>query len=419
MALVLHLAVLSTVDPVDFLVYRYAVIGVFDGVDLYAANLVGPMMPDGGLPYTYTPFGVLALLPTALLGPWSAFAVWSLLTLTGFVWSMWQVIPQDRRRPWLLPVLAAVASATSVVAHHLHFGQVNVFLMIMVIWDLTRSRSSVISRRLPRGVLVGMAAAIKLTPGLFMVFFLLTRQWRLFWASTVSFIACTSLAGLLFPTMSWRFFSDTLWSLGTRVSLTGDLGTSGNNSITGLFTALGGIPKPLILAALVVAAVYILGAAGKTHWRGEHTAAWLIIGVGAPLLSPVSWIHHWVYLLPALCYLVGTRRFHRMSMVGIVLPGLLLLVGPEAGQWLFSTAPSWLWPAAAILRQSLMVASVAVIFWLQRTQPCHRLRPKAREDRDPRSRSSRAHPFLPTPASGDDSVTVDGKPLPVSPRVMA
>lgn len=378
-ALVLQLRVISTVNPVDFLVYRYAVGDALHGENLYGANVFGPLMPENGLPYTYTPFGLLALWPTTLFSSTVAFIVWSALSLLAFIWCMWRMLPRSRRAPWLLPVLAVAASLTSVVAHHLIFGQINVFLMALVLWDLTRSRHPVVDRFLPRGALVGVAAAIKLTPGLFMLFFLLTRQWRLFWASTVSFTLCTFAAGLVFPRMTWDFFSDTLWHLGTRVSLTGDLGTSGNNSITGLISAVGDFPRILTTTVLVLSAAGILTLAYRTHARGRAIEAWLIIGLAAPLLSPVSWIHHWVYLLPALCFVLSTGRLTRGRLALLSGCVLLFLVGPQGGAWLFDTTSTWLWPVAGIFRQSLMVASLILIVWLGHQQPAGVMRSAAPE----------------------------------------
>ena len=368
-ALFLQLRVISTVNPVDFLVYRYAVDEALNGVNLYASNVFGPMMPEGGLPYTYPPFGLLALWPSTWFGSGSSFLLWSALSLVTVIWCIWRIIPQHRRSLWILPVIATGASITSVVAHHLAFGQINIFLIALVILDLTRTQAAGRKRFLPRGALVGVAAAIKLTPGLFILFFLVTRQWRLFWASALSCALCTLGAGLIFPQMTWDFFSQALWSLGSRVSLTGDLGTSGNNSITGLLTAVGSVSETLISMVVVLSAAGLLTLAARTQARALSIQAWLIIGLSAPLISPVSWIHHWVYLLPALCFVIASERVTRARMALLSLCLLLLVVGPQGGEWLLENTAAWLWPIAWIFRQSLMLASVILIFCLASHQP--------------------------------------------------
>lgn len=368
-ALFLQLRVISTVNPVDFLVYRYAAGEALSGANLYTSNVLGPMMPEGGLPYTYTPFGLLALWPTTLFSSGSSFLLWSTLSLVTVIWCIWRIIPPHRQNLWMLPVIAAGASVTSVMAHHLAFGQINVFLMALVILDLTRTQAAGRKYFLPRGTLVGIAAAIKLTPGLFILFFLVTRQWRLFWASAISCALCTLGAGLIFPQMTWDFFSQTLWSLGSRVSLTGDLGTSGNNSITGLLTTFGDLPETLISMVVVLSAAGLICLAVRTQARSLRVQAWLIIGLSAPLLSPVSWIHHWVYLLPALCFVIASGRVTRARIALLGLCLLLLVVGPQGGEWLLDNTAAWLWPIAWTFRQSLMIASVLLIVCLASQQP--------------------------------------------------
>ncbi len=60
------------VEPVDFLVYRYAAQAFAAGSNIYEGNLSGPLIVDEGMPFTYTPFAVIFLWPTVLFDWWTA-----------------------------------------------------------------------------------------------------------------------------------------------------------------------------------------------------------------------------------------------------------------------------------------------------------------------------------------------------------
>ena len=64
-------------------------------------------------------------------------------------------------RAWVLAVAVVLASTTCVMVDNVVVGQVNVALMALCLVDLRRRDTTRLARWMPRGVLVGLAAAIK------------------------------------------------------------------------------------------------------------------------------------------------------------------------------------------------------------------------------------------------------------------
>ena len=148
----------------DLSVYQHGGRTVLDGL-----SSLGRDDPVTGLPFTYPPFAAVVMVPVAPLPAWLAAALWtgaSMAALAGVV----VVTRRSLGRPapgWLVAVVAGGAVALEPVWQNLAFGQVNVFLMLAVLVDLVRPE------RRWSGVLVGVAAGVKLTPLVFVVLLVL------------------------------------------------------------------------------------------------------------------------------------------------------------------------------------------------------------------------------------------------------
>ncbi len=375
---------LSRVNPVDFLVYRYGAGAARGGANIYDGNLAGPMLPAGGLPFTYTPFAALALLPTTLL-PWKlAFALWGIASLLVLAWTIERFTPLDvQRRTTVIGGLLALAALTTMLVAGLGFGQINVLLMGLCLADLYRSDTSLLGRYLPRGVLVGVAAAIKLTPILFIVYFVVTRQRRLAAWSAAGLAATFAIGGVVYPAMTHDFFTTVVWSLSGRVDLGGAFATYGNSSVQGALAALaqwngwGSWSQHAATVASVVVATCCLLGARTTYRRGRIVESWLMVGLTAPLVSPVSWVHHWVYLVPALVML-GFRARSTLARTAVGVGTVMLLFGPKPGQLLLEHGGPLLAPLALLQRECLIVVTVACLCALRLGRPSDRPFPQPR-----------------------------------------
>jgi hypothetical protein len=346
--------------PSDFLVYRYGCSAAIHGVDLYAHDITGPHVD--GMPFTYTPFGALALLPTIWGAWWIGYAVLTAVSLGILGWAFAHSIPADLpHRAWAIAGLMLAAGTTCIMIDNVRHGQVNLLLMGLCLGDLHRRDR----RWLPRGVLVGLAAAIKLTPGLFIVYFVLTRQWRLVRAAVIGAAAATLAGAIAFPKATSSFLTSALWTLPDRVDLHHPKSYWGNSSVTGALAAAG--IEMLTMPAVLAVAVWALVNACRTARNGCERDAWLIVGIAAPLLSPYSWLHHHVYLFPALASLFLTRAGRpalRASIAAVLV--VALHFGPRTGaSWLGTGRPELVLPGL-VMRESLLLLAITCIVLLAR-----------------------------------------------------
>ncbi|NKE62153.1 DUF2029 domain-containing protein [Lentzea sp. PSKA42] len=245
--------------PIDLDVYRLGGRAWLDGTGLYTGFTGPPLDPD--LPFTYPPiaavlFSGLSIVPQWLQNP--------LVVALGFVaLTAVCVAVTGKVRPglgWTLgPVAAIVAPALDPVWMTYGYGQVNLFLLAMVVIDCL-----LVTDRRWRGVLVGVAAAIKLTPAIFVLYFLVKRDRRAAITSMVTFAGLVVAGFLATPRDSVQYWFHSL----LNPDRIGDMSLSTNQSIRGLLRGLGleqGTETLLwvSLAAVVVAvAVFV---ARRTH----------------------------------------------------------------------------------------------------------------------------------------------------------
>src|SRR5215472_4819114 len=382
-------------EPVDFHVYRYASVLAIHGSDIYAGNLTGPGLGGHGLPFTYPPFALLALLPTALASWSTAYHVWGLAAAFALAWTenavAVRVIPlgSGTRRAAVLACALTLTAASTMMVNEISMGQVNSLLMLACLADLLRPRHGRLARLIPPGTLVGVATAIKLTPGLFICYFVVTRQWRLARNSALAAAACMLAAAAVYPAMSEQFLTSVIWHLPHLVAFGHSFSSSGNNSVQGILAAIGPWTSPLRTPSSFAAAALGLWAARACHRLGHELEAWLITGITAQLVSPVSWIHHWIWLAPAVL-LAALYARNGVQRTGTVLAVVMLLIGPSAGQYLLVHGPAWALPFAALQRECLVLAGIwcCVTFLIHDRAARHR---GPRTETDARRKLGRLH----------------------------
>jgi alpha-1,2-mannosyltransferase len=304
---------------------------------LNGAHLYGPLpatMSGARLPFTYPPLAAILLSPLSML-PMAVASV--LLTaasaaLLAFVlraclrsldqpgaqlsgWAVW----------WLLPL----AFALEPVRNTLAYGQVNIVLMALVAADCLAP-----SARWPRGSLVGLAAAIKLTPAAFVLFFLLRRDWRAAGMAAASFLAATGVGFLLAWHDSVQYWTRTVYD----ASRVGGLSYAANQSVVGVLARLG-FSHPALAEVWLVVAVAVVGAAclgmRRSFAASQDCLALSLNAFAALLISPISWSHQWVWCVPALV---------AMAAVGLRQKALIPLAATTVGMVVFAAGPQWWFP---------------------------------------------------------------------------
>ncbi|WP_410642622.1 glycosyltransferase 87 family protein [Amycolatopsis sp. lyj-346] len=314
---------------VDLDVYRLGSTALLHGQALY-----GTLPPTGDgqfLLFTYPPFAAILLAPLAVLPYWAACLALTLLTLGVLAVVLVTVLRAlGARCDWRrVAALLLAAEVLEPVLRTLYAGQIDLLLLVLVVLDVL-----VDTPRWPRGLLIGLAAAVKLTPAVFLLYFLLRRDGRAAVTAVVTFLAATALGFLVAGADSVRYWTGALWDTG-RV---GEPTYAGNQSLLGLL-ARAGVPAEARTAwwLPLVAVVVLLTAWGvrRALAAGEPAVALGLNAIGGLLVSPISWTHHWVW---AVVVLLGWAELARRTRRR----GFAVLAG--TGAVLFVAGPQWWWP---------------------------------------------------------------------------
>lgn len=281
----------------DLSVYRFGGQTLLDGLPLYQGA-----DPATVLPFTYPPFAALLFAPLTVL-PWPVLvAVWSAASFAALV----LVCRVYGVRGRWLPVGVATASlALEPVWSTFTLGQVNIFLLLLVSADLLRG----VDRRWG-GVLIGIAAGIKLTPLIFIVFLVLIGRRDVALRALAACAATVAVGFVVVPKDAVEFWTHAVMDPG-RV---GGVPFARNQSVLALLTRLFG-EEPSKLVWLLVAGPLALGVlllARRAWLRDDRPLAAVLVGLAMLLASPISWSHHWVWVVPGLVMLVrGLDRLDR------------------------------------------------------------------------------------------------------------
>ena len=396
---------------VDLEVYRAGATAFLHGRDIYLAH---PRLVP--LPFTYPPFAAVFFVPVGVLPDWLARGAISLLSGGALVFSV--VASLRLAAPsWSFRARAAVglavAGATPLiepVRDTFRLGQVNLLLMALVLADLVvilaggahgeeradragraagggakrtdpadrpdradraadgASRRGLRQPRwLPPGVLIGLATAVKLTPGIFILYLLVLRRTREALIAMGAAAAATASAAVLMPSESGHYWRHLVFD-DRRI---GSPGNVWNQSLRGALARLSGSPNGAHLLWLALALGVIVAGmalAVEVHRGGEALLGLGLAALTGLLVSPISWNHHWVWFIPLAIGLVRRaavtgRRRDRWLAVGWVATFSLASLAwwPFAHQDNYQLGPIYTVAADAYVLAALAVA--AVLAW--------------------------------------------------------
>jgi alpha-1,2-mannosyltransferase len=281
----------------DFKSYVATGRAVRAGAPLYEPGV--SHLPTIGGTFKYTPFAAgvfvpLTLVPKLLL-PMLALLV-NLFSLLLVVWVSLggQGYARDHGRVAATAALTALALPLQPVLMNFTAGQVNLILLLLVLADLTGRD------RWWTGVGVGLAAGIKLIPGIFVVYLLVTRRFRAAAVAVGAFVL-TALAGFIaLPGDSRAFWAANLADP-SRITGDSDAMSPENQSIRGALARLLGIadvPGPVWIPVAAVVALAALWIAVRAHRQNRELLAVSVIGTAMVLVTPWTWTHYWVWFIP-------------------------------------------------------------------------------------------------------------------------
>ncbi len=354
---------------IDADVYRMGGQAWLQGRPLYADGASFHTQGGIDLPFTYPPLSAIVFAPLAMVSLPAASVAINAVTCVLLVVSVWIVLtrmdvagswqvsdPGWARRGWLAAGAVALGMKyLEPIQANFSFGQINVVLMTLVIADCVPRRTL-----LPRGTLVGLAIALKLTPAVFLLYFVLRRDTRAVLVAMASFVAASLLAFALAWKDSWEYWTSTIH----HTDRIGDVTLNTNQNAAGALARLGldgGTHFVVWTAACFAVLGLAVWAARRALAAGESTLALVCVALFGLVVSPVSWSHHWVWALPAIlvtAVIAWRRRDVALAMVGAA--GAALMTWPpiellpehhEAGAawWRQLFGMSYVWWALALI----------------------------------------------------------------------
>ena len=276
----------------DLRVYHAAARALFAGRAPYHL-----LFTSARLPYTYPPFG---LLVTSVLGFGSTgvldVSFW-VVNGVAAVCTVYAALRMCRLpgggRSWAMAAALAGAGVLVLepVRSNVDFGQINTILFALVIADVALLASPW------RGALVGVAAAVKLTPAVFVLYFVVRREWRAAGTAAGSALGASIIGLAVLPSASVQYWRHDAFDPGR----TGPLGYVSNQSWSGMLHRAPfphGALQPVLWAALALATVAAgATAAYRSSARGRPLEALMAVALTGVVVGPVSWTHHWSWVV--------------------------------------------------------------------------------------------------------------------------
>ncbi|HEU5416371.1 MAG TPA: glycosyltransferase family 87 protein [Streptosporangiaceae bacterium] len=338
----------------DLEVYRNGGESIRNGSGLYTT------LTNGKLLFTYPPVSGVLSVPLTWVPAQAARAAWMLmvyLPLAVVIWLAFRPVlaRAGRYAPAVLGLLITCGTLLTPMRQEVHYGQIDIFLVALCALDCLARRP-----RWPRGALIGLATAIKLVPGVFVIYLLITGRRKAAAVAAGSFAAWTGLAWLIAPEASAHYWTSAVFN----ASRLGQNAQAANQSLNGmLLRAFFPHPPP---AVLWIAVALLVGVAGfaiarVVSRRGFELGGVASTGLLAALLSPVAWVHHYCWVILAIGAIAGNCRSERRVIAAIVAGGLFMSVMPIFGGYVYYTH---LVPAlpAMLLQDGFGLAALGLIW---------------------------------------------------------
>lgn len=351
---------------VDLEVYREGAQSLLVGRPVYDWLTTGPQF----LPFTYPPFAALMGVPLALVPFTVAGWAWTALQLAldwyavgvafGPVLARW-----PRHRRLLQGVLAAAVLQTLPVSDGIRFGQVNAVVVALCLGDLGRRAVG----RWPLGTFIGVATAVKLTPGVFMLHFAAARRWGALAGAVGAAAFVTLAAAFAVPSASAAYWFDAVLSSDRLGPNSG----ASNQSLRAVLlrTPLEGTVWLTLVWSVLAAALLWWGLrlAGRLHRQGHGVAVVAVCGLVAFLVSPVSWVHHLHWCIVVLGVLLGDARDRRRVVAAAVMLVLVWLRLPWWGATFLALYHDWRVAVGGLFETGYTLWALGALVLLARLVP--------------------------------------------------
>lgn len=274
----------------DFRAYHQAVERLASGAPLYDMGFTAA----GGFGlFFYPPIFAVLVLPFAWLEVGTAIAVWTALSVAGFLAGV-AVLPVGRAVRWWLILLAGLSFP---FVHAVKLGQVGplLFLLFAIGWRWMDDPARL-------GLSGALGAAVKVQPGLILVWALLTRRVAAVMIGAAGLVALAVVATLVTGVQAWTDFLTLLGTVTDPITTPQNLTPGAVAHQLGASTGVAGVIQ-LVSSIAVVAAVLV------AIRRCTDEASYLIVVIASQLISPILWDHYAMLLLLPVAYLLAAGRW--------------------------------------------------------------------------------------------------------------
>lgn len=357
---IIYLSVFGVRYGLDLRVYRNAVSSWQSGKNPYLATFT-----QGHLSFTYPPFALIMLSPLA----WTQLALMQCLlwaasiaaAIGAVVLAIRDVGIQLTRRWWCLAVAWSCISVLALepVRSSMDYGQLELVLMFLVVADLL-----LVPRRF-RGILIGIAAAVKLTPLVFIIILLAMRDFKSVIRAVASFCGCAALAWALLPVESSHYWFHVI----LRPGRVGTVAYAGNQSWYAIvnrppfFGTVAAAAWILLSLATVATGSFVALRCVQANRAAEAIVATALIGL---LVSPISWTHHWVWVILIPPIIFCRRGVNVTPPAELPLIGIVILTCGAPYWWLRRGVASDVLEAVLPLYAGIVLAVWAAADWKDR-----------------------------------------------------
>jgi len=292
----------------DFNSYYISAYATQKGLDPYDTDTLQLLAKELGVPkvteYRYPPFNTLMFLPLSYLPYPAAVLLWRILNLALIalaVWLIWKTLSLPLDAETVL-VIGLILFTFDPLIYNLAIGQINLlilFLLTGVAYAWTRQR------QILAGVLLALAASIKVAPAVLFLYFLWKRGYKLVAAGISAMIAFAAIAFLALGEQPTRKFIAILAAFAQE-----DNAWIANQSWRGFLSRLfvgDEYVHALYPAATLERALYYAGALAlvvltaviiyRSREANSFHLEFAIVLIAFHLISPTSWVHHFVWMI--------------------------------------------------------------------------------------------------------------------------
>ena len=311
---------------VDLPSFYYGIHAVISGSSPYDFEALNEMFEGERriYPFLYPPSGLLVFYPFTFLSYHAASVSVLVINCVLVVaigkllfFKFWH-LEQARRLSFFVILIFFLFEPTRSTINH---GQINLLVLICIIlsWLFYRDGKNSFVTALP----LSIAIILKTSPALFLLLFLIRKEYRVCAYSILLIVLAGLLSLTLFPASLWAEWF-TVVAPNTRY---GNMplnlfppASPYNQSLNGFFARLffesewGEVPFPnAMLAKYVPLAVslLVLFVTVILSWRTKDDRTnkaidlnFILFLIALFLMSPLSWIHHMVFVLPAFMFLI-------------------------------------------------------------------------------------------------------------------